>query len=76
MLEQNVDKILHTQNKILRNQDMISDRLRDLEQKYRVLSEASISSHQSVYTANYSGYPKSVFPAPSPDWYMGMDMEG
>ena len=32
-----------------------------------------MSSHLSLYTANYSGYPKSVFPALSPDWYMGMD---
>ena len=68
-----MDKILHTQNKILRHQDMIFDRLRDLEEKYRVLSETSTSSHQSVYTTNYSGCPKSQFPLPSPEWYKGMD---
>ena len=68
-----MDKILRTQNKILRHQDMIFDRLRDLEEKYRVLSETSTSSHQSVYTTNYSGYPKSQFPLPSPEWYKGMD---
>ena len=76
LLEQNVKGIMQTQEKILSNQDKIFDRLRDLEQKYRVLSDVS-ASHQSsstsaAATCNYS-YPtcKSLFPvtAPSPEWY-------
>ena len=76
LLEQNVKGIMQTREKILSNQDKIFDRLPDLEQKYRVLSDVS-TSHQSsstsaAATCNYS-YPtcKSLFPvtAPSPEWY-------
>ena len=68
-LEQNVDKILLTQSKILRNQDMIFDQLWDLEHKYRVLSEEAVSSHHSVSAiANYNTYPKSVFSKSTLTW--------
>ena len=74
MLEENVDRILATQRKILNNQDMIFQRLRDLKQKYRTINETAVS-RQSV-SANYS-HPNSLFPttAPSPEWYKGTDDE-
>ena len=69
-----MNKLLVTQTKILKNQDLIFDRLRDLEQKYEILKKATVSQ-QSPSTTNHSSNPNSLFPvtAPSPEWYKGIE---
>lgn len=75
-LERSVEGILQTQNKILQNQEVIFERLRALEKKFRTHLASSSHHLQAVSTsnpANNKAPPRNRFvatvPSPDMDWY-------
>ena len=75
ILDKNVEGILLTQKKILQNQDIIFDRLCDLERRYQTIPDQPTSSR--YLSTPTSANPNSLFAirAPASDWYKDFDDE-